>query len=146
MKHQQTIRWRINNAASEFGIDDETLSKRLKAMGVQAAEDGTFATIEVARAAFGDLERAKVKLTEAQAARQEVALTRERNEVLPVEVILAFMQNMGFAIRRVILTSPLPVADQDEILSQLQAIDREELLKSVMEETHNEKTSTPAEA
>lgn len=64
--------------------------------------------------------RARRETAEADAAEVEAAVARK--QVIPVAEVLALWQSVGFAIRRVVLTSELSAARQDAILRELEAL------------------------
>lgn len=50
----KALRWTVEHAATEFGLDRRTLAKRLRENSVPAGADGRFGTMEICRAVFGD--------------------------------------------------------------------------------------------
>jgi hypothetical protein len=122
MKAPRQIRWNIEVAAREFGINPRTLSAHLVKADQQPGEDGMFSTPQVCSAVFSDYEQENTRLRKAQADQAELDLSVARKEVVPVEIAFQTVSNMFFAVRRVIETSDLPTENKDEIYEQLQGL------------------------
>jgi phage terminase Nu1 subunit (DNA packaging protein) len=116
-------RWRVNEAASEFHVDDETLSKRLKVLGIDAASDGAFSTAEICAAVFGDIHAARLRLINEQADEKALENARTRGDLISAEDAFLAFSNVCFAIRRVILTSALTNDEKDQILMEIVSFD-----------------------
>jgi hypothetical protein len=122
MKTPRQIRWNIEVAAREFGINPRTLSANLVKADQQPGEDGMFSTPQVCSAVFSDYEQENTRLRKAQADQAELDLSVARKEVVPVEIAFQTVSNMLFSVRRVIETSDLPTENKDEIYEQLQGL------------------------
>jgi hypothetical protein len=122
MKAPRQIRWNIEVAAREFGINPRTLSANLVKADQQPGEDGMFSTPQVCSAVFSDYEQENTRLRKAQADQAELDLSVARKEVVPVEIAFQTVSNMLFSVRRVIETSDLPTESKDEIYEQLQGL------------------------
>jgi hypothetical protein len=115
MNKKPMIRWTVARAAVEFNCDRHTLTTHLKRAG------DCYTTQQIVAALHGDIDAAKLRLTNAQAGRAEVALAKERGEVLPVDIAFQAAANVMFAVRRVIETSALSNEEKDQIYAELQA-------------------------
>lgn len=62
-----TVAWTITDAAREWGIDDETLKRRLTQAGVKLEKGATYTTRQISDAVVGSLQREKIRLTSADA-------------------------------------------------------------------------------
>jgi hypothetical protein len=122
MKAPRQIRWNIEVAAREFGINPRTLSANLVKADQQPGEDGMFSTPQVCSAVFSDYEQENTRLRKAQADQAELDLSVARKEVVPVEIAFQTVSNMLFSVRRVIETSEIPNEQKDEIYEQLQGL------------------------
>jgi hypothetical protein len=122
MKNQTPMRWRINRAASEFRIDDETLSKRLKALGVTPGPDGMFCTYDIARAATGDLQRERIRETRHRANLLQLQEGKARGEMLDAEAVCQVWASYLVHVRQIVRHSELSEARKRDILEQLKTI------------------------
>jgi hypothetical protein len=121
MNKKPMIRWTVARAAVEFNCDRHTLTTHLKRAGIEPGADDCYTTQQIVAALHGDIDAAKLRLTNAQAGRAEVALAKERGEVLPVDIAFQAAANVMFAVRRVIETSALSNEEKDQIYAELQA-------------------------
>lgn len=131
MKKAQQLRWNIELAAREFGINPRTLSARLVQNSDQPDKDGTFSTPQICRAVFSDYEQERTRLTKAQADQAELNLAVSRREVVPVDIAFQTVSNALFAVRRVIETSELSNERKDEIYNELQALKASDFVAEV---------------
>lgn len=131
--------WTINALATETEFERSSIKKWLSSAGkkpvaIEGREehyrlrDFIDAVVEKEltkrEPRSGQLER-KTKL---QADILEVELARVRNEVVEAEEVFRVLANRDIAIRRIILTSSLPPADQDQILRDLVNINIDDIM------------------
>ena len=81
----------------------------------------------------------RIKLTAAQREREELALARERLDVLPTELVTPFIQNLFFAVRRVIERSPLPNEAKDQIFRELSSLSPAQIVAAALAEAKQAK-------
>lgn len=53
-RESKEVRWTVEHAATEFGLDRRTLAKRIRTAGIPAWGDGKFSTQDILRALYGD--------------------------------------------------------------------------------------------
>lgn len=116
---RKVIRWTVEWAASEFGINPRTLSARLKQNGATGGDDLKFSTKQIATAIYGDLEREKIRLTSAEADAQERENKLAIGELIEVAEIQRRFAPIMVELVRIVRASALSDADQDALLSQL---------------------------
>jgi hypothetical protein len=116
------VRWTRQHAAAEFGLDAQTLSKRLTAASISAGDDGRFSTSQIVAAVFGD--RASALTAKAKAEAENWTLRNEviRKERIPLEIVAQINDHACTAIRHIILASPLPDEAKQDIFEELRGI------------------------
>lgn len=117
--NRKSIRWTIENAAAEFGINPRTLSARLKQAGTVPGEDGRYSTKEIASAVFGDLEREKIRKTSAEADEIEKRNRERDGELVDVEEFAKEFDDAAVECVRVIESSALSNAEKDTLRNAL---------------------------
>jgi hypothetical protein len=124
------IRWTLEQAASEFGIDRKTLSNRAKVGGILAGEDSKFSTRDICRAVFTDGEAARASLAISQKENFDLRNRKLSGELVDPKQCQALWDAAVIALRQKIADSKLSDADKREILKDLQAISIEEYKSS----------------
>lgn len=123
MKTATAIRWTIERAASEFGINPRTLSKRLKTSSAIKGSDGMFSTMQIAAAVFGDYESERTRLTKAQADLAELKLGEEERRLIPREAVLFAWEQIIVGFRQKILNlERMTEQEKSDVLADLQQI------------------------
>jgi phage terminase Nu1 subunit (DNA packaging protein) len=91
------MRWTITKAAGEFGVNRETLIKRLNKADIPKAKD--YSTKEICAAVFGSISDERLRLTREQA--DKVALENAvcRKDVVAIGEVMPFVDNVFGAIR-----------------------------------------------
>src|SRR5579859_675063 len=72
------IRWTLTQAASEFGINPRTVTKRAKAAGIVAGKDGKFSTTDIHDSICGDYERDRTRKMKEDADAKAISNAKER--------------------------------------------------------------------
>lgn len=133
-------KWSISRLNEETGLDRRTIKKILRDVAPFDQDEKTdYYTLADFLAAYRryyepkqsgtSLEREQARLTAAKADIAEVERARIRNEVIEVETVFRVWENIIVAIRRTILTSPLPQTQKDSILNELCSLKVEDLLE-----------------
>lgn len=121
-KPHKPLRWGITVAAAEFGIDPDTLSKRLRAESIEAGDDGCFGTKQIVTAIAGDLEKEKTRNEAAKADLHEMKRDLERGKLIPAERVRASLEELKVAISQVIDHSHLEQKQKVTIYANLQKL------------------------
>jgi hypothetical protein len=121
-KPQKAIKWTLILAATEFGLDSVTLSKRLRAEGIEADPDGYFTTKQIIIAVAGDLDREKTRNEAAKADLHEMKRDLEREKLIPSERVRASLEELKVAISQVIDHSHLEAKQKATIYANLQKL------------------------
>jgi|APGre2960657404_1045060.scaffolds.fasta_scaffold279607_2 phage terminase Nu1 subunit (DNA packaging protein) len=116
------IRWTIETAAREFGLDKETLAKRLTAGGVLPGADKKFGTADICRAVFGDIEGEKLRLVREQADAQAIKNQVARRELTPTPAVRRHLEAVLVALKAGILASGLMKEEKDDLLNNLRKL------------------------
>ena len=128
MARPKSVRWTLEVAASEFGIDRKTLSKRVKREGLLAGKDGCYSTADICQAVFGGVEHERALLV-----REQRELTASKKQILmqrwvPVEVIDRLWSTVAHELSRKIQNATLPEDVKQELAADLKAIPADEYL------------------
>ncbi len=116
MKSSQ-IRWTIENAALEFGLDRKTLTGRIKTSGVEIGEDGKFSTTQICRAAFGDIDGEKLRKTTEEADAIALSNAKTKGELLDLEDWCRGKEKILSGVKQIVEDSELPEDKQEQILN-----------------------------
>lgn len=116
------IRWNHLDAAAEFGIDRDTLSRRLRAAGIAPGEDKRFSTKEILAAIAADLDRQKTRNEAAKADLTEMKRDLDERRLIPAEDVRASMDKLKVGIMEVITASPLSEKQQAAIAGNLERL------------------------
>jgi hypothetical protein len=121
-KPQKAIKWTLILAATEFGLDSVTLSKRLRAEGIEPDAGGYFTTKQIIIAVAGDLDREKTRNEAAKADLHEMKRDLEREKLIPSERVRASLEELKVAISQVIDHSHLEAKQKATIYANLQKL------------------------
>lgn len=126
MKIIKGERWDGKRAQTEFDIDADTLSKRVKANGIMAGEDGKFSTMQICAAIYGDLESERTRLTKEQANIASLKKDEMLRRLIPAELVERVWMSVLSDLRTKITNTELPDRVKKEILTDLQNLPIEE--------------------
>jgi hypothetical protein len=117
------VRWTVNLAASEFGLDRRTVATRLKAAATVPASDGTFSTGQVAAAIYGDLAGEKLRKLRAEA---NIAVMKDlqlRGSLVPADMAESLWADAIVQVRvSVEQADYIPADSRTRLLKSLQQV------------------------
>ena len=113
----QRIRWTIHKAATEFGIDQKTLSTKLAE--VEPGADKLYSTRQIADALFDDAKAEKVRLTQEQTRKYKLANDKKAGEQVDAETVFKAYEGVFICLRQTIMGSNMTDAEKAECLAQL---------------------------
>lgn len=114
------IRWTLEAAASEFGINPRTLSARARAAELIPGQDSRFSTKEICRAVFGDIAGEKLRLVKEQADKTALENSQTRGELVSgVEMQLIVERGLTAMVEAVKSASNLEHEDKTKIINHL---------------------------
>lgn len=126
----KSLRWTVERAALEFGIDRKTLTKRIAARGITPGDDGHFSTREICGAAFSDGEVARAALAVSQTENYDLKNKALAGELGDKELFQKLSDSMVLLLRQKISDSQMPEALKLEILKDIQKINVDEVVKT----------------
>ena len=121
-KKFKSVRWKLYEASQEFEVDVATLSKKIKLAGITPGGDGCFCTMDIVRAAFGDIAGEKLRLVREQADAFAIKNAAARGELLPVADVRRHLEAVLIAQRSGILSSNLLTEEKSELLTNLKRL------------------------
>jgi hypothetical protein len=141
MKKFTPIRWTIEHASSEFNLDRKTVTKRVKAAGLEPGNDGRFSTAQIASALHGDLEAEKIRLTREQADDFAISNEKQRRIVVEIDDLLNALERRFIAHKQIVENLPITPDQKQVILNGLA-----DILSSIPrpEDAGDAKSSGPA--
>lgn len=104
------MKWTINKAAIEWGIDRRTLATRLAELGLDTDKGTTFHTREISRAVVGDLDAEKIKLTKADAALREIEVAEKRAQLVDLAEVQVMVRDALLPVSQRLRALPGEVA------------------------------------
>ena len=116
------IRWTIEHAASEFGIDRKTLASRIKTGSITLGEDGKFSTRQITQAIFTDGEAARASLAISQKENFDLRNKKLAGELVDPKQCQQLWDAVIIALRQKIADAAIPELTKIEILKDLQSI------------------------
>lgn len=135
------IRWTIEHAASEWGVDRKTLSKYIRTSGVLAGEDGMFSTRDIDRALNSDGEAARAALAVSQKNKCDLQVEALAGRLVDPKQCQQLWDSAMVALRTKIADSKLSDAEKRELLKDLQSIPLNEYLENNTTETDEDDSS-----
>ena len=119
MPSPQPLRWTIENAAANFGVDRKRLTRKLRQADLERSPDGKYSTKEIVSALYDDNHSERTRLYREQADRLAIANAKARSEQIDVDSVSKTYEGIFQAMRKTILASPLTDAEKAEALAQL---------------------------
>ena len=127
----ELIRWTLEMAAKEFGLNPRTVSGRVRQSGITPGEDGLFSTVDIHRALCPDVEielnAERLRKTKAESERIELENEKTRGTLVSVEATYKHFEHFFVALRARILASGLTEDEKDELLKDLRGIKARDL-------------------
>jgi len=120
MKPEKKIRWSKWRAASEFGIDQKTLTGRLTRYGIQEGDDGKFSTSQICSAIYGDIDGERLRLTKEQADEKALNNAERRRELVPAQDFIEVTQRGLQAMTATVMgLTDIDIEHREKIIEQL---------------------------
>jgi hypothetical protein len=132
---RKVIRWTAYEAACEFDIHRDTLSRRLKQAGIEPGEDGKWSTKQIAAAVFGDIDSEKLRVERHRANLLELEENERRRMLIPAHSVSETWGAMHVAIRTAIWNCDAPEADRRRWLGELRDLKIEDYFTTQNETT-----------
>src|SRR4051812_35464109 len=92
-------RWKISEAALEFCIDDETLSKNLRAAGILKGDDGMFYTVQICAAIYGSIDGEKLRKARADADTSEIQRDKLLESILEADAAYLVWEKLSVSAK-----------------------------------------------
>lgn len=137
-------KWSISRLSEETGMDRRTVKKYLEEYSPCDQDEKTeyYHLRDLIHSIQGrdnegatNLEKERTRLTRSEANRSIMAERKMKNELLEPDPVLAGMENVAGAMKRIILSSKLTIVDQDALLNELRNLDLKEILEQQCSET-----------
>jgi hypothetical protein len=116
---QPSLRWTIEKAAMNFGVDRKRLTRKLRQADLERSPDGKYSTKQIVSAIYDDASSERCRLYREQADRLSIANAKARAEQVDVDAVYKAYEGVFVRMRKTILTSPLTDVEKSEILSNL---------------------------
>jgi hypothetical protein len=114
------LRWSLLRAATEFGIDRQTLGKRLQDAGQEVGGDGLFGSAQLASAFVGgDIHAERLRETRARALRLELHNSEKQNKTIPAELVYECVSRLLATLKQEILGSGLSEHEKRSLLTHM---------------------------
>lgn len=134
----QPLRWSVEKAAKEFGIDRRTLTKNLTAAGISAGDDSRWTTQDMVRAIYGDKDAAELRLTVAKAEALERKNRVADGELVSVDAVLRFNERICAALRETVMALDVPKEAKEQMLTELRKLDDEHAQREGLRQDQDE--------
>ena len=114
-----SVRWTVAAAAVEFGLDDLTLTKRIKTSEIVPGTDGKFSTRQICAAVYGDMDGEKLREVRHRANLLELQEQQLRRELVPVADVQRVWGAIVVAVRQYIWNCNAEETDRRRWLAEL---------------------------
>lgn len=131
------LRWTIEQASYEFGIDRKTLAKRVKVAGIIPGEDNKFSTANICSAVFTDGEQARAALAVSQKENFDLKNQKLAGTLADCQLFQQVSDDIILILRQKISDAPIPQEVKIQLLKEIQGINVDEVVKA------NPKTNHP---
>lgn len=119
----QVIRWSVDRAAAEFGIDRRPLERRLVEVGAKGGVDKKFSTAEICAAVFGDLKAEKLRAAKEDADRKWLANEKEKGNLIEKGFMVKKMMDVFVVVRQKIMSFPnLLDEEKNQLLNEIRSL------------------------
>jgi phage terminase Nu1 subunit (DNA packaging protein) len=142
----KSIRWTLEKAAVEFGIDRKTLAKKITTKGVMAGEDGKFSTREISTAIFSDGEAARASLAISQRENFDLRNKKLAGELVDAKQCQLLWDSVIIALRQKIADAQIPDAAKQELVRDLQNITIDDYMANHSTSADEDDSSEPVTA
>ena len=123
MRTPDVVKWTVEKASREFGLNPKTLRKRIASIGIAPAFDGRdYTTQQIASAVFGDIEGERLREIRAKADGLELENARKRGEWVEAAVFVREYHRVLIAMRQTIMNSKLTETEKHDVLLALSEI------------------------
>lgn len=116
------LRWAINKAASEFGIDRRTLERRLAEASVSPGRDRKYSTGQICAAVFGDMDSAKLRRANAEADLAEMDRNERAKKLISADIVQSVWTDALSQMRAIVMAADLPKLTRTQLIKQLKEI------------------------
>ena len=117
---EKLIRWSKWRAASEFGIDQKTLTGRINRYGIEPGRDKCFSTKQICSAIYGDIDGERLRLTKEQADEKALSNAEKRRDLIPAaEFISVAERGLQAMVATAMSMTDLTVEQREKIIEQL---------------------------
>lgn len=115
------MRWKINRAAPEFGVDRRTLAKRLADAG-EAEGAGGYTTRQILAALYGDLDGEKLRKLSAEADLAEMERDEQARALIRADIVEGTWNEALTNLRAIVMAADIPKVTRAQLIKQLHDI------------------------
>jgi hypothetical protein len=119
------VKWSINAAAIEFGVDRRTLAKGLRDLDVEITPKAKYHSRDIVRALYGDLDYERTRNERAAANLRELEYKEKQHELVPMSEVQSLYTQAMLPWRQALLAMPSELASRvnptDPVFAQQQA-------------------------
>lgn len=134
-RRASSVRWGLEQAAAEFGINPRTLSGNLRRGSIEAGEDSKFSTAQICAAIFGDKAGEDLRKVREEADKLALHNSKARGSLVEVEAAFRHYQGVFVALRQRILGSSLSDKEKDDLLNNMTGLTYEEAKRNGIAES-----------
>jgi hypothetical protein len=108
----RAIRWSVRRAATEFGKSAETITRGLRAQGLDVGKATTWTTRQILAAITSDGKEARARESLARAELAEYELRELKGDMFRRESVVAMIAKVGLLVRQALLELPYVMAQR----------------------------------
>jgi len=121
-KHEGGIRWSLRNAATDFGVVRETLTRLLKQGDHSPGDDGQYSTRQIHSALAGDLKAERIKLTRELTREKEIKNKESEGLLISATDAADVACRFVFAARQVVMLWKISAEQKNDYLAELRGL------------------------
>lgn len=118
----KTIPWTITLAAVEFGVDADTVRRKLSLAKQQPDGKGKFTTKQIADGLYGSVHAGRVELLTQQAEEKKLKNAERSGRMISVEAAMEVAGRAAQAIRSRIMASGLAKDEKKKLLADINGL------------------------
>jgi hypothetical protein len=112
-------KWDTKAISREFGFAVDTVTRKLNAAKQVPAADGTWATVQIVAALFGDIHGERLRKTAAEADNWELKNAILRGESLPKALLTPALTEIFTIVRQLVMASSMTNSEKGDLLNTI---------------------------
>ena len=118
----KTVVWTLSLAGNEFGVDEDTVKRKLAQADIKPNAKGRFTTRQICAALYGSQHSERLELLRQQTEEKQLKNAERAGRLISIEDAEAVANRAAAAIRSRIMASTIPKDEKARILGDVNAL------------------------